>query len=521
VENDVLGLNRRLPDNFQQAVDAISDPVTNQPRCRDTSPGVLGRTCIPFNPFGQQNTPEALAYSFTSTREKQKLRQSNAGFTFVSDSSNMFELPAGPVDFAGGIEWRKERSATEGDPVVIADLTESAAQPNEKGGFEVGEAFVEFSLPLVRNVFLVNDLTADVAYRAADYTHSGRANASKYALSWSIVPQFTLRGTAGKAVRAPAITEAFRPTTPGFSSVTDPCDTDNVNNDPDRAANCAALGLPGGFEAMDNVSVISESSGNPDLSPEESTSFTYGFIFQPDWFAPGLSLTADLYDIEIEDAITLVTAQNIVNNCVDATGGPDFSFCDQFTRDGSQNIDFVRSTFINASKFETEGIDMQVNYEKSLDEFGINWLEGVLNFSFTGNYLRELNVFEFQNRPDEIDIERGEIGDPIRAYRSSLSYQIADIALGWEVRYLGNQRRFNIGVDNSEDMSPSDTGTSTYHDVNFRWFLPTGNIRLELYGGINNATDEEPPIGIVGVEGNEAIYDAIGRFYFLGIRGNL
>ena len=519
VENKVHGLNRQLPDNFDQAVDSIRDPVTNEIRCRDTSLGVLGRPCVPFNPFGQQNSAEAVAFSFVNTDEKQKLKQANAGFTVITDSSKLFELPSGPIDFATGVEWRKETSSTDGDPVVQADFTDSAAQPDEVGGFEVGEAFVEFSVPILSNVFLVDDLTFDAAYRVADYTHTGRARANKYALTWSLIPQFALRGTYSEAVRAPAITEAFRPTTPGFADVDDPCDVDSINDDPDRPANCLALGIPPNFDAMDNASVDAESSGNRNLKPEDSTSFTYGFILQPDWFAPGLSLTVDLYDIEIEDAITLVLAQSIVDNCVDATGGPDPLFCNLFTRDSTNNIDFVRSTFINASKFETEGIDVQVNYDTDLD-FNADWLDGSLRFNLTGNYLRELNFFEFQDRPDEVNIERGEVGDPIRAFRSSLSYAMSAVTVGWEVRYVGNQKRIAVGVDNDEDLSPSDTGSSTYQDLTFRLFMPTESVDFELYGGVNNFTDEEPPLGLTGVEDNEAIFDAVGRYYFLGVRGN-
>lgn len=523
VENDVRGFNRRVPDNFQQALDAIDDGNGNAV-CRDQSPGVLGRPCVPFNPFGQQNTADALAFSFISTRERQELTQKNAGFTFVTDSRKLFELPGGPIDVAGGIEWRREESATDGDPIVQADLTESAAQPDEVGGFEVGEYFVELSLPLVRDVLLVRSLRLDLAYRDADYTHAGKADASKAALTWAPFNQLTFRGTYGKAVRAPSITEAFSPVTPGFSDVDDPCDINNIGDDPDRAANCAALGLPPNFDANDNVSVDSESRGNPDLFSEESTSTTYGFIYQPIW-AEGLSLTVDVYDIEIDDAITLVEAQSIVDNCVDASGGPDFSFCNQFTRDPvTQDIDFVRSTFINASALETEGVDVQITYDKALadwtDDSAMEWLSGNVKFSFTGNYLRELDVFEFQNRPDEINIERGEIGDPIKAFRSTLSYQHGDVTVGWVGRYIGNQKRYDIGVDGPEDTSPFDTGTVTYQDLFFRYFLPF-DTEVELYGGINNVTDKEPPIGLIGVETNEAIYDPVGRSYFIGVRGRL
>ncbi|MEM1231377.1 MAG: TonB-dependent receptor [Pseudomonadota bacterium] len=526
VKNNVVGLNRRVPVNLTTAVDAIRDPGTGEIVCRDPSAAVIG-TCVPFNPFGQQNSAEAVAFSFLRTEEEQELTQESAGFTIVSDALEGFTLPGGAIGWATGIEWRREESATDGDPNVQAGLTESAAQPDEVGGYEVFEGFVEVSLPLLADLPGAKELTVDGAYRYADYTHSGSAEAWKTGVIWAPFDQLRLRATYSEAVRAPNVQEAFRPATPGFSDVDDPCDADVINDDPDRAANCLALGLPAGFEANDNVAVESESSGNRDLIAEDSQSFTYGFVYQPNW-VDGLAITVDYYDIEIEDAITLVEAQDIVDNCVDATGGPDANFCSLFTRDPvTQDIDFVRSTFVNASKLTTEGIDVSVTYSKALSDWtagsGADWLAGQLRLSFTGTYLKELDEFIFQDRPDELNIERGEIGDPIRAFRATASYSQGPVTVGWTGRYLGDMKRYARGEDIGEDFQPSNADSVMYHALNVQYFLDLDRASIEFYGGVNNLTDEPPPRGIYGTqqEDNQAVYDAIGRYWFVGVRGRL
>ena len=520
--NTVQGQNRRVPDNLDAAIDAVE--VNGEIVCRDPDAAVFPG-CVPFNPFGRQNSPEAIAFSFVQTTEKQELTQENAGLSLVSDTASFFTLPAGPLGWAAGVEWRREETSTNGDTLVQANLTESAAQPDERGGYEVMEGFVEVSVPILSGRFLAHELTLDAAYRTADYTHTGSADAWKIGALWSPFDQLTFRGTLSEAVRAPNIEEAFLPTTPAFFDVEDPCDADRIGDDPDRAANCAALGIPAGFQANDNVSIDGEVSGNENLDPEDSESYTIGLIYQPAW-ADGLALTVDYYDIEITGAIIEVDAQDIADNCVDASGGPDGTFCSLVRRNpGTNDIEFLTSTFVNASKLQTQGIDMEVSYQKHLSEWtegtGMAWLSGNLRVNFIANYLKELDEFVFQNRPDEINIERGEVGDPIRSFRSTLSYQHGNLTLGWEGRFVGNQKRYARGDDICEDTSPCNTGDTLYHDLSARYLLPLEGVDVEVYGGINNVTDEEPPRSLLGVETNEAIYDPIGRYYFFGVRGRL
>ncbi|HEX7037189.1 MAG TPA: TonB-dependent receptor [Pseudomonadales bacterium] len=520
--NTLVSSNLRVEANFAAAIDAVVDG--GEIVCRDPDAGTFPG-CVPFNPFGQQNSPEALAYSFVETTEQQKLIQKNAGLTLVSDTSAFFELPGGPIGWAAGVEWRREVTSTDGDALVQANLTETAAQPDQSGGFEVFEGFVEISLPLISGRFLAEDLSVDAAFRTADYTHSGRADAWKVGLLWSPFDEVTVRGTMSEAVRAPNIEEAFLPATATFFSIDDPCDADIIGNDPDRAANCAALGIPAGFQANDNVSVDGEISGNEDLDAEDSESFTAGIIYQPEWL-DGFSVTVDYYDIEITDAIIDVDSQDILNNCVDSTGGPDTTFCSLITRDPTTNdITFITSTFVNAARLETEGIDLEVGYQKTLADWtegtAVDWLSGELRFTFNGNYIRELNTFAFQDRPDEIDIERGEIGDPIRSFRATAWYVHGSWSVGWEGRYIGDSKRYARGQDICEDMAPCTTGTTMYHDLHGRWLLPISDMDLEVYGGINNVTDEDPPRGLLGTEVDEAIYDPIGRYYFFGLRATL
>lgn len=517
----VEGANLGIDDNIANAL--LSVAGADGAECLIPDGGVTDTPCVPLNPFGRQNSRAAWNYSFTGYERKQKLEQENAGFTLVSDTSSWFSLPGGGIGWAAGFEWRDEESSNALDEIVKSGITEFAPQPDEVGGYDVTEYFFEVTLPLLADQPFARELTLDGAFRKADYSHAGDATAWKTGLIWAPFDDFRIRGTYSEAVRAPNITEAFLPQTPGFQNIDDPCDAAQLSDDPDRAANCAALGAPDGFIASDAISIDTISGGNRNLESEESESFTYGFIYEPRWFE-GLAITVDYYDIEIEDAITFVESQDILDNCVDASGGPDGTFCGLITRGADFNVELVRSTAVNAAALETEGIDYQVTFNKQLSDWtdgtGMSWLNGYFTISVVGNYLKQLNEFVFQDRPDEIDIERGELGDPVQQGRLSAAYQHENWRVGWVARYVGNMKRYDRTSDTCEDISPCETGDVTYHDLNFTYMFDTSDMQFEVYGGVNNVADEEPPQNFSPNTANSAIF-SIGRTWFVGLRGRL
>jgi len=521
--NNIGTNNTVIEGNMLAAIDTVIDPATGNPACRSEVESAQGdgyenpatfpdQECVPYNPFGLGATEAAAGYVSTTINTRETLTQELAGFSVASDSSAFFELPGGPVGFAMGYEYRVETSETLVDSLQKQDVLSSAAVPDQSGEYNVSEGFLEVSAPIIAGMTGVEELTVDGAIRVAEYSHAGSAKAWKTGLMYSPIENVKIRGTYSKAVRAPNIVEAFSPQSPGFSNIDDPCDTDNINDDPDRAANCAALGIPEGFEANDNVSIDLISGGNPNLDSEESTSKTYGVVYTPD-FLENVSLTVDYYDIEITDAILSVEAQTIIDNCVDGSSLDD-NFCSSVDRDPeTNNIELVRSGYINASAFTTSGIDFELTHSAS-NVFG---LDGTLRTSLMGNYLKELRFFEFQNKPEEVNYEAGELGDPELQARLSLDYALGDWAFSWRARYIDRQARIDLSPtgDIPEDLSPAYVGSMTYHDISTTYYA---NENVAFNVGIRNLMDKQPPAYITGQGGNQSIYDAIGRRAYAGVK---
>lgn len=537
-QNTFKGTGNTIPGNYAAAIDAVRAP-DGSIQCRVNVPsaqgagyqapeGMTGDACVPFNVFGRQNSAAAIDYVSHDSIRTHTITQEVVSGLFNFDTSKFFNLPGGPLAFAGGFEYRKETSENINDPFVKSGLSETAPQPDAYGEFDVTEGFLEFNAPLLADMPFAYRLSIDGAYRYADYSTVGGAEAWKVGGVYAPVRDITFRGTYSRAVRAPNITEAFLPATAGFFSVTDPCDVDNIQLDPDRVANCAAAGVPTGFNSNTNASIEGVSSGNPNLEAEEAESWTAGVVLQPRWM-PGFSFTADYYDIQIDNAIALIGAQDIIDNCYDASGGLDGSFCSLFTRGADGNIDSVSTTYVNAAALTTKGWDFEVAYTKNLEQLAedhpqmFGGLRGRITAQLTANYLEELNFFAFADRPDEIDNNKGEIGNPEWSFKSRVGYVNGPLSLSWEASFQDEVARFETtptpGVSGPERVFPSYVRAQMYHDFTVRYAFDNVPYTrgFEVFGGVKNAFDNTLPYGLSG-NGESSAYDLYGRQFFGGIR---
>ncbi|MCY7294845.1 TonB-dependent receptor domain-containing protein [Alteromonas sp. a30] len=513
--------------NFLAALDSVIDPETGAAACRSQVASAQGdgyvdpatvdaANCVAYNPFGFNNaSAEAEDWVSADTVRDDKITQELISGSLTFDTSEFLNLQGGAIGIALGYEYREEYSQTVTDEFTKSDVLTGAATPDAFGGYHVNDYFIEVSFPILAGLEFAEELTIDAAYRNSDYSHAGSIDAWKVGLIYAPIKDFRVRATISEAVRAPNIDEAFSPQSPGFANINDPCDVDNINDDPDRAANCAALGIPAGFEANDNVSINTISGGNPDLTPEKSDSLTAGIVWTPTSFLEGFSLTVDYYDIEIEDAIIQVASQDIIDNCVDATGGLDDSFCSSVDRNPNTNdIELVRSGFLNAAAFNTSGVELQARYKTDLAMFD---LPGEMNFNLIGNKLISLERFEFQSRPDEINVEKGEVGDPEFQFRLSAEYTLDDLSVRWLTRFSDRSAQFDVspGGDTPEDTSPAFVGSMVTHDLSATYIL-SDNVAVGL--GVRNLFDKLPPAYITSDNSDQAIYDVVGRRIFGNVR---
>ena len=241
--------------------------------------------------------------------------------------------------------------------------------------------------------------------------------------------------------------------------------------------------------------------GNPDLDPEKADTYSYGFVFTPR-FAPGLSWSVDYFDIKVEDFIGGVGADLAINQCVQS-GDPFFcSLVHRAPGSGSlwSNQGWIVDTNLNTGSLQTKGIDTEINYAWDM---GGN--AGRLSFQLIGTYVDELVTEPLPGFPtyDCAGLFGTVCGTPVPQWRHKLRATWAtpwnlDLSLSW--RYIDSVDQDGT-VSNPNFPSPADLAATDAHMKAVNYLDLTGaytfgeNITLRV--GINNLTDEDPPI-IVG-----------------------
>jgi outer membrane receptor protein involved in Fe transport len=142
---------------------------------------------------------------------------------------------------------------------------------------------------------MIRSLELHGAARRVDHNTAGKDWTYTVEGRWGIIQDIALRANYTRAIRAPAITEIFNPSSQFFGVATDPCDRDQTNQGPDpatRAANCAAAGIPVNLASLSNQRSFSQAiAGNVGLDNEKSKTFSAGVVLSPR-FIRGLTLSA-------------------------------------------------------------------------------------------------------------------------------------------------------------------------------------------------------------------------------------
>ncbi|RDI97247.1 TonB-dependent receptor [Dyella solisilvae] len=532
-------LNNRIHDRFFASIDAVRDPKTGNIVCRSTidpnyvnpnhinvaqntrggvlDPIALGSGCVPTSIFGAGVINPAAAQWFnTTTTTSSRLTQFVGGGSVTNN--NLFEMPfeAGAASLAAGVEYRRETSRQTTDPLDQQGLTFLNAIPNSSGEYNVKEGYIETAMPLFSGRPFVQNLTFDAAARFSDYNSISHTKAWRWGLDWSVVDDLRLRGTMSSAVRAPNIGELFGGQTQNFFSVTDPCSINQLKNGKDpsvRAANCAALGIPAGWQSTRTSTIQGVSGSNPDLSPENGRTWTAGMVITPR-FLDGFGLTLDYWNIRLTNAITAPSGTDIANRCVDAPNGIGNLYCPNAARDPvTHELVSIRSVYQNISALSTSGVDIGAYYSTQVGN-------GNLRLNLNATKVIAFTEHPFQDDPDSTIQDNGTLGYP--KWKASLftTYAWNNWAFNWNMRYFSSMLRVSNESyqSNPTQTMPVKAGTGFFNDARVSYAI--ANSGWQVYGGITNVFDRDPPVNLFGTGFGSGLYDAIGRAYYAGFNYN-
>jgi len=515
VDVEQIMLSRR----FNQAFDATM--LNGQIVCAD--PVARASGCVPINIFG--GTPPsaaALAYIMPDKGPYQRTRQNQEVVSF-NLSGTPVDLWAGPLALAFGAEYRKEeyrvradaygngifpQAGIEGTPYngdypadpVLLDTGNNWYAGNYKNGegeYSVKEAYVEFDLPLF-DTDGAGRANLNSALRVTDYTTSGTIEVWKVGGTWDTpLDGLRLRATTSRDARAPNLSELFAaPVTTTLPNFLDP------------------------FRNV-NVLAIQNVVGNPDLTPELARNTSFGVVLtEPSWL-PNFSMSVDYYKIKIDDVVSTLSANDIVNFCF---RGVLPQTCNSFNLNNPNGPNFINVQSFNFASIETSGFDIEASYRWP-QLFG---LPGTFSVRGLATHIRE--YLTDNGLPGTVPLDTAGVNTDIRADWKVLaiqSYETDKFSVMIQERWISDGVLGNQYIECRPGTCPESTvnrPTIDNNHVDGAFYLDVGASYEVLpnataYFKVDNVLDEEPARVTTFI--NPALYDVLGRVYRLGVRFNL
>ena len=473
----------------------------------DAGVGACDINCVAINVF-QPLTSEMINYvSLPKHTNTSELKQS---IITASISGDIWELPAGFIGFASGIEYRDENSEETPSEIAQSGIgTGYSVTKPIQGEYDVMEIYTEIRVPLLSEVLFAESLSVEGAIRYADYSISGGNTSWNIGAEWQPISDIKFRASIAKAARAPNINEVFATENYGAAWLNDPCSPWFVNDSANRTANCAALGVDS--SAIPYWTYTNQNySGNPDLQPEEAKTITIGAVISPRWI-DNLDLVLDYWDVDLTGEINSYDMNTIVRSCVDSET-IDNPFCGYVTRREDGVVDLVEMTQLNLAKHRVKGLDVKIDYAYDLDSYGY------LRFSTLWSKMLE-RVLQSDESTPEVDFVGG-MAYPEWRGNIDLTYQIGSFSATLTEMYIGSQKTDLNTTE--EDRYPNETGSIWYTNLSLNYGLGD-NTRINL--AVNNLFDKGTPQLPLANRGGASfhlgytggLYDTIGRYATLSV----
>ncbi len=426
---------------------------------------------------------------------------SDLDFITLTASHELMQLSGGPLSFSAGFDFT-HRALDEQFPGSFA----SGDQASPIYSFAVGDQnttslYGEFSAPILK------DLEVDVSARYDAYSEFNNV-APKLGFKWDPIPEFALRGTYSQGFRAPNVAESGNAgsTSGVLAAATNPA--------------------TGNLIFVPNIQL-----SNPNLKPEKSDSYTFGFILEPNKL---INASVDYYNITIKDQIISVGQLGESQYLYPQELGVKFY-------PNLVNIAYDTYPFINASQTKTSGFDVDLRGKIPMQDYG----RITVNFDFTRMLtynltLPQLGTFELAGTHGPSFIS-GDTGTPQNRASLQTTWSRGPLEVSAEVNYVDHYTLTDTSygipdcatalVDLFNGNPPpkqlctvpsfTSVNLTAHYDITKQWRVHAGIVNLfnrqapfdlQTFGSAGNGA------GVGGAPYNPALAQdgAVGRFYNIG-----
>jgi outer membrane receptor protein involved in Fe transport len=432
---------------------------------------------IPLERFFAPITPQDFL-GFTDI-DRTEAESSNAMVQFLT-TGELFEMPAGPVGFAGVIEWgTQDYSITLDDRLLAGEFW---GFTGTEGGGERDRyaAAAEFRFPLLSTL----DLQAAVRYdKYDDATEVGGAPTYNLGLEWRPISALLIRGSYATSFRAPDMHFIYAAPSGFFTSSPDYYLCERDEND-----------VPLNECTNSSVNYAGSREGNLFLEEETGESFTAGFVWE---IMENLSISADYYSIKLEDIVNDLSINRLLQDEADCRLGgvnndPNGEYCQFVTgsvsrapADGTLRSEQILSVVtgpINQSVQETEGIDATLKYYMTTEV-------GTFGLDFYYTHVLDQKFAQFAEDPVESYRDDG-TQDLRSRFRGTVTWAYKDFS----TTLLGNR----LGSTLTRDSLFKDPETEELIRVDPQWYFNwsasyniTDDLRANVF--VQNLFNKKPP----------------------------
>ena len=481
--------------------------------------------CVPMNLFDPDRGISIESWNWTSRSTAWILTQKLDDLSASISGPLGFGLPAGEISAAvsGEMRWASYDMQTDAIPTEFVNCsglrmclqngntapvrwTQNVNAPVYASN-NVYEFAVEANVPLLKDIPLIADLSANVAGRYTNYSSSGEAYTWKIGLDWHVNETVRFRGTTSVDIRAPNLNDLFQPIGISSTGFTDLLTTGN---------NSTRL----------------QTQGNAALVPEVARTYTAGIVLTPD-FIPGLVVSMDYFQTHMSNAIAFISGQNtaVQNLCIASAPTYTSPLCSLYTRPlspGDPNYttpanypSVIFNSPLNAAQQQIEGWDVEVNYTFELADIAAD-LPGSLNFRHLLSYQPVNTTIQLPGASPTWAVA------PKTRQTTFLHYAVGDWGFSLQNQWLSGFKRNNAMVTaTSQNYAVPRINSYNVLDV-------TIDKRFDMWGGdanmyftVNNIGNTRAPLAATNGSNpglfypTNAVHDDTGRFFTIGLRGNL
>ncbi|MEM1174681.1 MAG: TonB-dependent receptor [Pseudomonadota bacterium] len=466
----------------------------------------------------------------------------------------LFEVPAGPVAFLAGYEYRRETYEDDRDPRLdgtieferdtdgdgtldfvgdfegdafpfTSDVVNSSPTPDGAGSRKTNSLFVELQVPVLEN------LDVQLATRFEDFSDVGNTTVSKVAFGWRPIEPVLVRGSWSQAFRAPNLITINERIIARSNTLNDWV--------------CFYGEDQGTLDEDCDYGIQRRAEGSDELVSEESDNTSIGVVIEP---IDNLTLTADFWTIEKENTIGLFGEENHIlydlvlrtqagaGDCSNplSLGNPavnrlpvdpaDTEIIDGYLAAGIcpiGEVDFVQDRYQNLDTRKLSGYDIGVYYDLDtrFGEFGIKY-NGSFYDTFEQSASSQLSL----------DVEAGKAADPTIIYPLLGIGDLLGLDGNQEYRQTAtvSWRKDNMrasvqgfrisGFD--QQLSSGDLfaiPSMTTYNARFDYSFDVLEVDTRVRFGLNNFTDERAPLADASYGFFQDAHRDWGRYWYVDV----